>query len=361
MERNEFDRYSRQIQLSGFGLQGQQRLKKASVVIVGLGGLGLPVAQILNGMGVGSLVLVDGDKIELHNLHRQSLYREEDVGQYKVQVAAQLLKARNQHTNIEAISKYLDSESALMLFDLHDVVVDCTDNFAARYLINDACILQNKPFVHASLQGFQGQLSVFNHQDGPSYRCLFPNPPSPDEIPSCDTYGILGAMPYWVGSAQAIEVVKVLCDLPGVLSGKLLLFDALRHRQTHMNFTATAHKEITKMEADYGKDQACTPLLSLDWDRYLNLKAKNENDFILVDIREEKEKSFQTSAENRPWTQIQQVEMSWEKGKSYVLFCQSGKRSAMAVNHLSLEYPKTQFISLEGGLMALTEPDRIGL
>lgn len=330
-------------------------------MIVGLGGLGLPVAQILNGMGVGRLILVDGDKIELHNLHRQSLYRERDVGKYKVEAAEELLKERNQHTKISVVRKYLDQEIAMMLFKLHDIIVDCTDNFAARYLINDACILQNKPFVHASLQGFQGQLSVFNYKDGPSYRCLFPNPPKPGEIPSCDLHGILGAMPYWLGSAQALEVVKVLCELPGILSGKLLLFDALSHRQTQMNFSATSQKRITIMQETYGGDQRCTALLTMAWDRYLNIKEENKKNFVLVDIREETEKSTATIAEDRPWSLIQKEDFHWEENKNYVLFCKSGKRSDSAVNFLSRLHPQIRFISLEGGLMALSEPDRIDL
>ena len=361
MDPKEFHRYTRQIQLPGFGLQGQNRLKQASVVIIGLGGLGLPVAQILNGMGVGRLILVDGDKVELHNLHRQSLYRERDVGQLKVKVAKQLLKERNQYSSIEVWQRYLDKETALSLFNHHDVVVDCTDNFAARYLINDACVLQNKPFVHASLQGFQGQLSVFNYRNGPSYRCLFPNPPATGEIPSCDTYGILGAMPFWLGSAQALEVVKVICDLPGVLSGKLLIFDALSHRQTHMNFSATAQKAISEMQEEYGDDQRCSASPSMEWDHFLSLSKEDKANFVLVDIREETERSSPAIAEERPWSKIQQETLSWDEKKNYVLFCQSGKRSAMAVHHLSRLHPSTHFISMEGGLLALTEPDQIGL
>ncbi|MBT8237542.1 MAG: HesA/MoeB/ThiF family protein, partial [Croceitalea sp.] len=183
------NRYKRQTSLVSFGDEGQAKLADSQVLVVGLGGLGLPVVQYLNAMGVGTIGLVDHDTIELHNLQRQILYTEADLGRPKLEVAIERLQAQNSNTKIIGHDTFLNSQNALEIIKNYEVVVDATDNFATRYLINDACILLNKPFVYGALHDFEGQVSVFNYQNGPSYRCLFPKMPGPNEIPNCDVNG----------------------------------------------------------------------------------------------------------------------------------------------------------------------------
>ena len=177
-------RYQRQITLSEFGPQAQQKLRDSSVLVVGVGGLGIPVLQYLNAMGVGCLGLIDQDTVDETNLHRQVLYAEDDVGLSKVEVAVNKLRSQNSHTKLVIHDTFLVKDNALEIIKDYDLVVDASDNFATRYLINDACVILKKAFIYGALHGFEGQVSVFNHQGGPTYRCLFPQMPNADEIPN---------------------------------------------------------------------------------------------------------------------------------------------------------------------------------
>ena len=206
-------RFIRQTSLVQFGAEGQAKLADARVLLVGLGGLGVPVAQYLNAMGIGTLGLVEQDIVEMHNLQRQVLYSENDLGQPKLKVALEKLALQNSNTKLNGHPCFLTKDNALDILANYDVVVDATDNFETRYLINDACLLQNKPFVYGALHGFEGQVSVFNYNNGPTYRCLFPNMPKADEIPDCNTNGVLGVLPSIIGSLQALEVVKLITEL----------------------------------------------------------------------------------------------------------------------------------------------------
>ena len=184
------DRYTRQTSLPDFGLDGQRKLSNAKVLVVGLGGLGLPALQYLNAMGLGTLGLVDQDIVDFHNLQRQILYTENDVGTPKLNTTLEKLKAQNASTILIAHDTFLTKDNALEIIEQYDVVVDATDNFPTRYLINDACVMLNKPFVYGALHGFEGHVSVFNFQGGPTYRCLYPDMPSAEEIPNCDENGV---------------------------------------------------------------------------------------------------------------------------------------------------------------------------
>ncbi|PQJ15016.1 HesA/MoeB/ThiF family protein [Aureicoccus marinus] len=350
----ERQRYIRQFDLSGFGESGQQDLKKAKILIVGLGGLGIPVAQILNGMGAGELGLLDGDRVEVHNLHRQSLYREEDIGRSKAEALKDLLQERNSFTKLHTFSDYINADTALDLIAYYDVVVDCTDNFGTRYLLNDACLIKNKPLVQAALQGFQGQLSVFNYQEGPTYRCLFPKPPRADEIPSCDQNGILGAMPFLVGSAQALEVVKVVCRLPGILSGSLLLIDVLTHRQQKIRFKLKPeNREIKELEDLYEVPCAFDIEVIRSWATFFEEQEKKSSE--LIDVRESTELKGEIASAHLPLSQLEKEAPSypWKSGTDYYLFCRSGKRSLEAQKYLQNNHPKCRFYSIMGGVEAL--------
>ena len=354
----EQQRFIRQLALDDFGAAGQEKLKSAKVLILGLGGLGLPAAQILNGMGVGHLGLVDGDRVELHNLHRQSLYREKDIGSLKVEAAQSLLEERNTWTSISTFPTYVTVDSIQEVISTYDVVLDCTDNFPTRYLINDACVLAKKPFVYGALQGFQGQLAVFNYRGSASYRCLFAHPPKEGEIPSCNENGILGTVPFMIGSAQAMEAVKIICDLPGILSNTLLMTDFLHHRQTKMLFKPRPENfEITTLKADYGYHCTLDPQWIQPWSIYLNNTSEQVD---LIDIREEDERQGEIKARSIPLSTLKTHPPQWNPDQTYYLFCKSGRRSDRAVQELRERLPEITFFSIQGGIDALPEHKGLG-
>ena len=223
----EAQRYSRHLMLPEMGVEGQERLKNSSVLCIGAGGLGSPMALYLAAAGVGRLGMVDFDVVELSNLQRQIIHTTSDVGRAKLTSAREKLEAINPHVKVETHEVRLSSENALELFRDYDVIADGTDNFPTRYLVNDACILTGKPNVYGSIFRFEGQASVFGVPGGPCYRCLYPEPPPPGLVPSCAEGGVLGILPGLVGTLQATEVIKLLLGIGRPLVGRLLLFDAL--------------------------------------------------------------------------------------------------------------------------------------
>ena len=223
-------RYARHLILPEVGADGQRRLKAARVLCVGMGGLGSPVALYLAAAGVGTLGLVDADRVEVTNLQRQVLHGTPDIGSRKVDSAERRLHALNPAVHLEIHETMLRASNALELIGGYDVIVDGTDNFATRYLVNDACVLTGRPNVYGSIFRFEGQASVFAHGDGPCYRCLYPEPPPPGMIPDCAEGGVLGVLPGLIGTIQATEAIKVILELPGTLTGRLLTLDALAMR-----------------------------------------------------------------------------------------------------------------------------------
>ena len=224
----ELQRYGRHLALPDVGRAGQERLKASSVLVVGAGGLGSPLAMYLAAAGVGRLGLVDFDRVEASNLQRQVLYGQPDVGRPKLDAAEERLQAINPHVEVERYDTRLTSDNAFAVIeDGHDLVADGTDNFPTRYLVNDACVMAGVPNVYASIFRFEGQVSIFATEDGPCYRCTYPEPPPPDAVPSCAEGGVLGVLPGLVGSMQASEAIKVLLGIGEPLVGRLLLIDAL--------------------------------------------------------------------------------------------------------------------------------------
>ncbi len=224
----QFDRYRRHLSLPELGVEGQQALLAGRVLLVGAGGLGCPLAQYLAAAGVGTLGLVDFDVVDASNLQRQVLYGTADIGRPKVEVAAERIRAQNPDVAVETHAVQLDSSNALELLGAYDVVVDGTDNFPTRYLVNDACVLLGKPNVHGSIFRFEGQASVFDARHGPCYRCLYPEPPPPGAVLSCAEGGVLGVLPGLVALVQATETLKLLTGIGEPLYGRLLRYDALR-------------------------------------------------------------------------------------------------------------------------------------
>jgi len=229
-------RYSRHITLSEVGLVGQLKIAESKVLVIGAGGLGSPLLLYLTAAGVGTIGIVDFDKVSESNLQRQVLFREQDLNINKAISAKKLLNARNSDIEIKSYPHIFDTSNALDLVQDYDIVVDCTDNFRTRYLINDACVKLGKPFVFAAIYKFEGQLSVFNYKGGPTYRCLFPTPPKTGEVPNCEEVGVLGVLPGVLGMYQANEVLKIILSIGSVLSGQLLSINLLTNDQRLLRF-----------------------------------------------------------------------------------------------------------------------------
>ncbi len=225
--KEELDRYARHIVLPGVGGAGKARLRQSAVLVVGAGGLGAPALLYLAAAGVGRLGVVEMDRVELSNLQRQVLFDTSVLGQFKAEVARARLQSLNPHVQVEVYNHRLEAANALEILRPYDLVLDCSDNFPTRYLVNDACVLLGKPLVYGAIHQFEGQLSLFHYQGGPCYRCLYPTPPAPGSVPSCAEAGVFGVLPGVVGSLMATEALKVLLGLGETLSGRLLLYDGL--------------------------------------------------------------------------------------------------------------------------------------
>lgn len=231
----EFLRYNRQTMLPEIGDSGQEKLKRAKVLVIGAGGLGCPILQYISTAGVGTIGIVDFDKIEIHNLHRQILYTEDKVGLSKALIAKEKLEALNPLIKVAAFEVKLTVENAVQIIQDFDVVVDGSDNFATRYLVNDTCVALGKPLVYGSILGFEGQLAVFNYNGSKNLRDLFPEPPNPKEVPNCSLNGVLGTLPGMIGTMMAHETLKLIIGLP-TLKNELVLYQTLDWSFTKLQF-----------------------------------------------------------------------------------------------------------------------------
>ena len=230
-----FQRYSRQIFIEEIGVSGQRKIMQAKVLVVGAGGIGSPVIQYLAASGVGTLGIVDFDRVELHNLNRQVIHHEAQVGRPKVASAAEFVGKLNSAINVQAIDQQLNPENAKSLLKDYDIVLDGSDNFTTRYIVNDTCVELQKPLVYGSIFGFEGQVAVFNYQGSKNLRDLFPEPPAPEDVPNCDRHGVLGPLPGMVGSMMAMEALKIITDLP-VAINRLTLMDTFHGRFNQLDF-----------------------------------------------------------------------------------------------------------------------------
>ncbi|MFZ9002721.1 MAG: ThiF family adenylyltransferase [Robiginitalea sp.] len=348
-------RYDRQIRLRGFGEAGQKSLQRARVLVVGAGGLGVPVCLYLNSMGVGTLGIVDADVVETSNLHRQPAYREADVGKRKIDVLADHMKAQNPHTRVVLHPVFLQPSNALDLLEDYDLVVDATDRIPTRYLLDDACVIRGIPWIYGALHGFEGQLSVFNYQDGPTYRCLFPQIPKPGEIPDCNQLGTLGVLPGIMGTRQALEAVKILCGLGEVLSGRLLLFSALDQESRQMRFPkdpAQAPREI-RDDSHYNAS-VCETGGAISVEDYLE-RNRSGKPHLLVDVREETEfDDFHLpDSLNIPLMELQARIEELVGTPEVYLICKSGSRSAQAYRTLQGQLRGTSLKWILGGVQDL--------
>jgi adenylyltransferase/sulfurtransferase len=344
-------RYIRQTVLQDFGPLAQQKLADAKILVVGIGGLGIPVLQYLNAMGVGTLGMVEQDTVDISNLQRQVLYAEADIGESKLKVALTKLKAQNSGTRLQGHDGFLTNANALGIIGEYDLVVDASDNFGTRYLVNDACVLLKKPFVYGALHGFEGQLSVFNFMGGPTYRCLFPEMPGPDEVPNCNENGVLGVVPGIIGTLQALEAVKMITGVGEVLSGKLLLFNGLDQSYQKIQFTLQPKNlELQGLLPSYG-NELCGPLLEMGADGFQKL-LDLQGDIQIIDVRTTEEyNAFNLpSSKHIPLQELVQRSGEIDMQRPVHLICQTGKRSRTAVELLRQRFPETDFLSVRGGL-----------
>lgn len=359
LNQEELRRYARHLALPGFGLEGQQKLKMAKVLVLGAGGLGAPVLLYLAAAGVGHIGIVDFDRVEDTNLQRQVLYTMEDVGQFKAEAARRRLLALNPHIKVEAFTIPFQRENALELIAPFDIVVDGTDNFPTRYLSNDACVLAGKPLIYGSIFRFEGQVSVFNYllengQRSPNYRDLFPTPPPPELVPNCAEGGVLGVLPGIIGSMQANEAIKVLTGVGQPLAGKLLLFDAASFSSRILKIPKNPGLEIKEL-IDY--EQFCTPsprepVQEVSVQELQTLLAQKA-DIQLIDVREPFEYGIANlSGELIPPSEILEAAGRVARDKKVIFYCRTGKRSAEAIRQLQQQNGLENLYNLRGGILA---------
>jgi molybdopterin/thiamine biosynthesis adenylyltransferase/rhodanese-related sulfurtransferase len=348
MTNEELKRYARHIILSEIGLEGQQKLKQAKVLVIGAGGLGCPVLQYLTAAGVGTIGVVDFDKVDDSNLQRQILYSTEDVGKPKAQIAKEKLTKQNPYINLIAHVTQVTSVNALEIISPYDIVVDGSDNFATRYLVNDACVMLNKILVFGSIFKFDGQVSVFNYKDGPTYRCLYPEPPAEGEVPNCAEIGVIGVLPGIIGTLQANEAIKIIVGVGEVLSGKLLMFNALTMQFDTFGISVNAaNKKVDKL-IDY--EFFCGNTLEISAVE-LKEKIKSKQDFQLLDVRELQEYKLKNIGGiliplNELATNLDKL----SKEKELVVHCASGVRSKKAISILK-KNGFTKVYNLKNGLL----------
>lgn len=343
-----------------FNIEGRRKLKNASVLVVGAGGLGCPVLQYLTAAGVGHIGIVDYDVIDQSNLQRQVLYAYDDIGKSKAGTAAIKLSKINPHVRFSVIDEKLTSQNALDILRPFDVVCDGTDNFPTRYLVNDACVILGKPNVHGAIFRFEGQVSVFNYLNnqgyrGPQYRDIFPAPPPPGLVPSCAEGGVLGVLPGIVGSIQASEIIKVITGIGEPLSGRLFIFDALsfetRTLKISKNPDLKAPKELIDYEDFCGlKDAPIHPSVGISVEELKALMSKHEN-FQLIDVREPYEYEIANLGGSLiPMGELESRIDEISSTKKLVLMCRTGTRSAKALETLKLLGFKNIY-NLQGGIL----------
>jgi len=367
LTKDEVKRYSRHLIMPEVGVDGQQKLKAAKVLCIGAGGLGSPVAMYLAAAGVGTIGLVDFDVVDFSNLQRQILHSTPDVGRPKLISAKEKLNALNPEIEIRTHDVALSSQNALQLFEPYDVIVDGTDNFPTRYLVNDACVLLGKPNAYGSIFRFEGQASVFATKDGPCYRCLYPEPPPPGLVPSCAEGGVLGVLPGLIGVIQATETVKLIMGIGEPLIGRFLIYDALRMRFRELKLrkdpdcpVCGTHPTVTKL-IDYEQFcgvapaapepvtvNAATELTSVELKRRLDRGDK----LTIVDVREPNELQINRipGSLHIPLGDIPKRYNELDPDAEFVMQCKSGVRSGKAADFLRSVGFK-HVLNLKGGIL----------
>ena len=368
LSNEEIGRYSRHLIMPEVALEGQKKLKQAKVLTIGTGGLGSPLALYLAAAGVGTIGIVDFDVVDESNLQRQILHGTSDIGRPKVESAREKLEDINPNVNVVVHEEALTSENALDILKDYDVIVDGTDNFPTRYLVNDACVLLGKPNVYGSIFRFEGQASVFYAEEGPCYRCLYPEPPPPGLVPSCAEGGVLGILPGTVGMIQATETVKLILGIGDPLVGRLMLYDALGMSFREMKLrkdpdcpVCGENPTVTELidyqefcgipQAAAAEQENKVPEISVR-----ELKAKMDNGGInVLDVREPYE--YEISNLGAPLIPLNELPQRYEeldRDEPLAIHCRSGARSANAVKLLQ-ERGFENVYNVEGGILAWSD------
>jgi sulfur-carrier protein adenylyltransferase/sulfurtransferase len=366
LSKEEIQRYSRHLIMPEVGMEGQLKLKRARVLTIGTGGLGAPLGLYLAAAGVGHLGLVDFDVVDSSNLQRQVTFTTADVGKPKSEAAKARLSALNPAIEIVSYETRLTSDNALELFRDYDIIVDGTDNFPTRFLVNDACVLLGKPNVYGSIFRFEGQATVFGYPGGPCYRCLYPEPPPPGLVPSCAEGGVLGVLPGIVGSIQAMETIKLILGTGEPLVGRLLLFDALAMRFRELKLKRNPdcplcgdHRTLTKL-IDYEEfcgirgEEAPAMTDGIQEISATELKARQDRGekLFILDVREPHEYQIcNLNGKLIPLGELPRRVNELDSSVEMVVHCRSGKRSADAIHFLQTAGFK-KLLNLKGGVLA---------
>ncbi|WJS94273.1 HesA/MoeB/ThiF family protein [Flavobacterium johnsoniae] len=346
------NRYNRQLILPEIGEEGQRKLAKSKVLVIGAGGLGAAILPYLASAGVGEIGIIDHDIIEISNLHRQVIYKTSAVGKSKAEQAKIMISELNPDIKVIAFTERLSGKNAIALFEKYDIIVDATDSISIKYLINDACLLTSKPMVYGSIFRFQGQVSVFNCQNGPTYRCLYPD--ENQNALNCEDAGVLGITVGIIGMLQANEVIKMILEIGEVLNGKILVYNILNNEQQKYDFEKTSNLQITNedFERKYNSDE--NQVQEINFDSVLN---EIENDEVLfLDVRNIDE-SPKINLKNRIQIPLMHLENKLEKlnkNQTIYIFCQSGIRSKIAVELLHKHQFKN-IKSITGGALAMKQ------
>ena len=355
------NRYQRQLQLTGFGKEAQEKLSVAKILMIGAGGLGCPALQYLVGAGVGTLGIVDFDTVSITNLHRQTLYTTDDLGKFKVEVAAKKLNALNPEIKIVNYPTQLTNQNALDIFKDYDIIIDGTDNFSTRYLVNDACVLLDKPLIYGAVMRFEGQVGVFNLENKgikTNYRDLFPTPPDAASAPSCNEVGVLGVLPGIIGTWQASEAIKIVAGIGSSLANKILTINLLHN--------TTYEFQLEKnLKSDPEIPQNTTSFFNFNYQWFCNKNYQNtisvetfdqlrkSEKYSIIDVRESDElpKISEFEVLQMPISSFNERISNMTFSNTTILICQSGQRSLKALEFLKKQQPSLKILSLEGGVL----------
>lgn len=338
----EQQRYNRQMLLPEMGAAGQQKLKTAKVLVIGAGGLGCPVLQYLAAAGIGEIGIVDDDLVDLSNLHRQILFNARDIGWPKATVASEKLSLLNPHVNLNTYVQRFDTACAATICSKYNLVIDCSDNFDTRYLVNDTCVALGKTLVFGSILRFEGQIAVFNHNGGVNYRDLYPEPPTEDI--SCADGGVIGTLPGLIGLYMANETIKLICGMGETLAGKLMSVDLLNNTQ----YVFSIQPDLTVASLTPPKTEAAVK--EIDRTTLANWMETKPAEIFLIDVRE----AYEHEEHNIGGTNISLYDLTSTLdripvGKQVVCYCQTGQKSKMAVKLLQPHFGD-EIYSLKGGI-----------
>jgi|YNPMSStandDraft_1061717.scaffolds.fasta_scaffold10466_1 adenylyltransferase/sulfurtransferase len=352
LSKEEFIKYKRQIIIPEIGVDGQEKLKNAKVLVVGAGGLGCPVIIYLSSIGIGHLGVIDFDFVDISNIHRQILYTYEDIDKPKCLVIEEKIKKVNPNINIYPYFIRLNKENALSIINNYDIVVDCSDNFPTKFLINDACVILNKPFVFGAVERFEGHISVFNYKNGPTYRCFLNEEPDPFEVPTCSEAGILGVVPGIIGTMQAMEVVKIIINKGEILSGKIMVVNFLNNEYYFFEIQRNENvANVTELKDYYetcNYDDTGLKKISIE---ELYKKINSNQDIQLIDVRDEYEIDIKLpNSENIPLYKLQESYTKIDNNKEVIFYCNYGIKSVIAVKYLEKKFNFKNLYVLSDGI-----------